>query len=258
MPDLDYSVNERVATITLNRPERKNAFTGAMVDSWADVLISAQADEDVRAIVVTGAGSDFCSGVDLDEFTGRERTALAAKQFLTQHVHRVAHALEDVDKPVLAAVDGVAIGAGMDMALMCDYRLASRTARFSEGYIRVGLVPGDGGCWLLPRVVGPSRALRLLWTGEFVAAQQALELGIVDELAEDVRTAAKDFAQVLAAQPPTAIRIIKRAVRQGARHDFMTALDLVSSHFGVIAGTEDSAEAYAAFVSKRPATFTGR
>lgn len=260
MADLEYSVKDHVATILLNRPHRKNAFTLDMVDAWADSLRRAEEDPDVRVVVLTGAGGAFCSGVDLSDFKGERREPLAEKELLTRRVHRVALTLEDVSKPVLAAVDGPAVGAGMDMALLCDLRFASRDARFSEGYIRVGLVPGDGGCWLLPRAVGTSTALRLLWTGDFVDADEAHRIGLVDEVheANDLLTAVYAFAARLAERPPAAVQLIKRAVRQGARHDLRTALDLISSHQAVITSTRDSAEAYAAFLEKRPGIFTGR
>jgi enoyl-CoA hydratase/carnithine racemase len=258
VPDIEYAVDEYVATITLNRPDRKNAFTTAMVDAWADALVAASADEDVRAVVVAGAGGAFCSGVDLAEFKGAARAPADEKRFLTDHVHRVARAVEALDKPLIAAVDGAAVGAGMDMALMCDYRVGSRTARLAEAYIRIGLVPGDGGCWLLPRIVGRSRALRMLWTGEFVDAQEALALGILDEVVDDCLARARQFAAQVAAQPPTAVRMIKRAVRQGAQQDLISALDLVSSHFGILSATADSAEAYNAFIERRTPKFTGQ
>ena len=227
MADIEYAIEDYVATITLNRPHRKNAFTTAMVDAWADALVAASGDEGVRAVVVTGADGAFCSGVDLAEFKGAVRAPAEEKRFLTDHVHRVARAVEALDKPLIAAVDGAAVGAGMDMALMCDYRVGSRTARLAEAYIRIGLVPGDGGCWLLPRIVGRSRALRMLWTGEFVDAEEARTLGILDEVADDCLGRAREFAAQVAAQPPLAVRMIKRAVRQGAQQDLLSALDLV-------------------------------
>jgi enoyl-CoA hydratase/carnithine racemase len=168
--------------------------------------------------------------------------------------------LEDLDKPVLAAVNGVAVGAGMDMALMCDIRFAARSARFSEGYVRVGLVPGDGGCYYLPRLVGTAKALELLWTGDFVDAEEALRLGLVSQVHpdEELLSATYAFARRLAEGPPVAIRLIKRAVHQSARTDLRTALDLISSHQAVVQSTHDSKEAYAAFRQKRKPLFEGR
>ncbi|RVU28067.1 enoyl-CoA hydratase [Streptomyces antnestii] len=260
MADLEYSVRAHVATILLNRPHRKNAFTLDMVEQWADALLEAGRDPDVRVIVVTGAGGAFCSGVDLSDFKGDKRSPLGEKELLTKRVHRVALALEGIDKPVLAAVSGPAVGAGMDMALLCDVRFAGNSARFSEGYIKIGLVPGDGGCWLLPRAVGTSTALRLLWTGDFVGAEDALRIGLVDEVHDDEKLldAVYAYAERLAGRPPVAIQMIKRAVRQGARTDLPTALDLISSHMAVVTATEDSQEAYAAFQEKREGHFTGR
>ncbi|MDI2132406.1 enoyl-CoA hydratase/isomerase family protein [Yinghuangia seranimata] len=258
--ELDYHVADHIATITLNRPDRKNAFTMEVVDAWADALRSAQADPDVRVVVVTGAGDAFCSGVDLEAFAERERTPWAEKSLLTDRIHQVAFAAEALTKPYLAAVNGVAVGAGMDMALMADIRIAARSARFSEGYIRVGLVPGDGGCWYLPRIVGTATALRLLWTGDFVDADEALGMGLVSAVHDDADFAAsvRAFAARLAAQPPVAVQLIKRAVREGERHDLRTALDLISSHQAVVTATQDSQEALAAFREKRPGTYTGR
>ncbi|WTW98353.1 enoyl-CoA hydratase-related protein [Streptomycetaceae bacterium NBC_01309] len=258
--ELDYRVADHIATITLNRPHRKNAFTMEVVDAWAGALRDAQADPDVRVVLLTGAGDAFCSGVDLDAFADRERTPLAEKQLLTDRIHQVAFAAEALTKPYIAAVNGVAVGAGMDMALMADIRIAARSARFSEGYIRVGLVPGDGGCWYLPKIVGTATALRLLWTGDFVDADEALGMGLVSAVHpdEEFPAVARAFAARLAAQPPIAIQLIKRAVREGERHDLRTALDLISSHQAVVTSTRDSAEALAAFREKRPGVYTGR
>jgi enoyl-CoA hydratase/carnithine racemase len=258
--DFEVTKSDGVAILSLNRPQRRNAFTIEMIGLWADALIEAQRDSDVGAIVVTGAGGSFCSGVDLDEFTAGNRSPLEQKEFLTGGVHRVALALEDVTKPVLAAVTGPAMGAGLDMALLCDIRFAGRSARFSESYINVGLVPGDGGCWLLPRSVGTSTALRLLWTGDVVEADEALRIGLVEAIYDDdeLMDRVLAFAHRLATQPPVAVQMIKRAVRQGANHDLRTALDLVSSHLAVITTTQDSAEAFAAARAKRPGVYVGR
>jgi enoyl-CoA hydratase/carnithine racemase len=261
MADLEYTVEDGIATILLNRPERKNAFTLEMIDAWAEALASARTD-DVRAVVVRGAGDAFCSGVDLGRYDpgSPEPTPLERKRTLTDRIHRVAYALEDLDKPVIASVGGAAVGAGMDMALMCDIRLCSRSARFSEGYIRVGLVPGDGGCYYLPRLVGIAKALELLLTGDFVDGEEAGRLGIVNHVYDDEKLLDETYALArrLADGPPIATAMIKRAVYQSARSDLRTALDLISSHMAVVQSTRDSKEAFAAFREKRPGVYEGR
>jgi enoyl-CoA hydratase/carnithine racemase len=260
MADLEYTVKDGIGTILLNRPATKNAFTYAMIDQWAQALVSARTDRGVRVVVVTGAGNAFCSGVDLAEFSADSTAPLALKSTLHERIHRVAYALEDLDKPVIAAVNGTAVGAGMDMALMCDIRLLSASVRLSEGYIRVGLVPGDGGCYFLPRLVGMAKALELMWTGDFVDADEALRLGIASYVYPDEDFAAswRAFAGRLAAQPPVNVQMIKRAAYQSAHSDLRTALDLISSHMAVVRSTEDSAEAMAAFRERRAPVFRGR
>ena len=260
MAELGYEVHEHVATITLNRPHRRNAFTLAMLDAWADAVRQAESNREVRVLVLTGAGDAFCAGVDLDDFKAVKRTPLEERELLTHRVHRVAHAMEALSKPAIAAVNGVAVGAGMDMALMCDLRLASASARFSEGYIRVGLVPGDGGCYYLPQLIGREQALRMLWTGDFVDAPEALTLGLVSEVHPDaeIQSAAMALANKIAERAPLAVQMIKRAVN-GAKHlDARTALDTIASHQAVVLSTRDSAEAFAAFKEKRAPRFEGR
>ena len=257
---LHYSVRDSVATILLDRPERKNAFTLDMVDAWAAALKSATIDEGVRCVLVTGAGGDFCSGVDLAELAAVPGAPIARKRILTDRIHQVALALEELDKPVVAVVQGVAVGAGMDMALLCDMRLAGTSMRMSEGYIRVGLVPGDGGCWLLPRIVGQAKAMELLLTGDFIDAPTALLVGLVNHVFPDseLHDRAAEFAIRLAGLPPVQASMIKRLVRQSERMDFRSHLDLVSSHFGVVSALEDYAEAHRAFAERRPGRFIGR
>jgi enoyl-CoA hydratase/carnithine racemase len=259
MADLEYTVADGIGTILLNRPHRKNAFTIEMIDQWARILVEARTDPDVRVIVLTGAGDAFCSGVDLSSTDGERPSPLQRKEHLTDHIHRVPYALEDLDKPVIAAINGVAVGAGMDMALMCDMRIIARSARLSEGYIRVGLVPGDGGCYYLPRLVGQAKALELLLTGDFIGAEEAARIGIANHVVDDddLVAATTRLARKLADAPPVAVRTIKRAVYQSARADLRTALDLISSHMSVVTSTQDSAEALAAFREKRPGRYVG-
>lgn len=262
MADLEYSVADGVGTILLNRPHRKNAFTMEMIDQWAGILQDARTDPDVRVIVLTGAGDAFCSGVDLGSLGGDgkpRRTPLEQKQHLTEHIHRIPYALEDLDKPVIAAINGVAVGAGMDMALMCDMRIIARSARLSEGYIKVGLVPGDGGCYYLPRLVGTAKALELMLTADFIDGTEAARLGIANQVVDDadLPAAVDRLARKIVDAPPIAVRAIKRAIYQSAHTDLRTALDLISSHMAVVTSTADSAEALAAFREKRRATFVG-
>jgi enoyl-CoA hydratase/carnithine racemase len=257
---LRYAVDSGIATITLDRPARKNAFTLPMIDAWVESLRTAAADDGVRVIVVTGAGDSFCSGVDLSALEAVEATPLGRKRLLMDRIHQVALALDDIDKPVIAAMVGVAVGAGLDMALLCDMRIAGRSARLSEGYIKVGLVPGDGGAWLLPRLVGTAKAMELLMTGDVVDADEALRLGMVNHVVDDVAVldTAYGLAARIAAAPPVQIGMIRRLVRQSERVDLRTHFDLVSSHFGVVSSLEDYEEAGRAFREKRPGQFGGR
>src|SRR6266850_1479707 len=170
MSDLLYEVKDKIATITLNRPDKLNAFTRDMIDAWAKALGAAQADDSVNVVIVTGTGRAFCSGGDVGRMREGEPNALDGKNSLWEGVHRVPKTLETVDKPVIAMVNGLAVGAGMGMCVMCDMRVAAESARFSTGYVRVGLVPGDGDTYFLPRLVGAAKALELLWTADFIEA----------------------------------------------------------------------------------------
>ena len=257
---LRYTVDSGVATILLDRPARKNAFTLELIDAWVDRLQLAARSNDVRVVVITGAGDSFCSGIDLSVLQKIERTPLAQKRMLTERIHKVAFALEDIGKPVIAAIRGAAVGAGLDMALLCDMRIAGESAMLSEGYIKVGLVPGDGGAWLLPRIVGSAKAMELLMTGDFVDAQEALRLGMVNRVVPDaeVLTATYDLARKIAAAPPVQISMIRRLVRQSERIDLRTHYDLVSSHFGLVVSLEDYAEAADAFRERRTGRYQGR
>ena len=258
---IQYDVADRIATITLNRPERMNAFTSEMVDAWADALTRSQADDDVAVIIVTGAGKAFCSGGDIRGMGERQdRTPLQRKSELAAHVHRIPLALESVDKPVIAAVNGAATGAGMDLALQCDLRFAAAGARFGETYVRVGLVPGAGGTWFLPRLVGTAKALELFWTGDLIDAAEAERIGIVNKVVPDADLIAhvRGVAAKIANGPPLSVRFIKRAVYQGQRIDLRTSLDLISSHYAVVSSSADHKEAVQAYLDKRKPKFEGR
>jgi len=258
--ELLYAVDGGIATLTLNRPDKLNAFTQAMIDRWVWALGEAQRDPAVRVLVVTGTGRAFCTGGDVGRMGEGRPTPLEHKSRLWENIHRVPKALETVDKPVIAMVNGLAVGAGMGMALMCDVRIASDAARFSTGYVKVGLVPGDGDAYFLPRLVGPARALELLWTGDFVEAAEAERIGLVNRVVPAARLAdeTRAFARRIADGPQVAVRMTKRLVYQSLRLDLRTHLDLVSSHMAVVRETEDHQEGVQAFKEKRPPTFRGR
>lgn len=263
MPEIEYDIDEGIGLLRLNRPERKNSMTLEMIDRVVEVLRRAKTDDGVRVVLVAGAGDAFCSGVDLSFLepaeTGLSASPLTLKRLLTDHIHNIAYAVEDLDKPIIAAVNGPAVGAGMDLALMCDLRVAGSAARFAEAYIRAGLVPGAGACYFLPRLVGPAKALELLLTGEFIDAEEAARIGVVNRVVPDdeLEDAARDLARRIASGPPIAAAMIRRATYQSMRSDLRTSLDLISSHMGVVTSTIDTAEALRAIRERRKPNFTG-
>src|SRR5215472_12721924 len=206
-----YAVKHAIATLTLNRPERLNALGDTLRDDLHDAVQRAAADSDVRAIVLTGAGKGFCSGGDVKAMN-EAREARAERSIVDKVApqrDRVLRALRDAPQPVIAAVNGPAAGAGMNLALACDIRLASTTARFGQTFVKRGLHPDWGGTYFLPRVVGMAKAAELIFTGEMIDAAEAHRLGIVSAVypPEDLLPAAHDLALKIAAGPPIAIRL---------------------------------------------------
>jgi 2-(1,2-epoxy-1,2-dihydrophenyl)acetyl-CoA isomerase len=261
-----YDVSERVATITLNRPERMNSFSTELLTEWEDAIRRSGEDDGVRAVIVTGAGRAFCAGADLqatgaqDRVLMAERNAGERRNSLRYSVHRVPQAIQYLDKPYIAAVNGAAVGAGMDMASMADIRIASEQARFGMSYVNVGLVPGDGGAWLLPRLVGVQKALDLIWTGELFNAEKALELGYVARVVphERLMEEARAYALRLAEGPPVAVQLAKRLVYRAMYQSFPEALESAQAAMTIVQSTEDSKEGPRAFREKRKPDFQGR
>ena len=255
-----YGIEGQVAVITLNRPEAKNAFSPEMITLWREYLEKAGSDPAVRVIVVTGRGGTFCSGGDIRDMAEGRLKGWDMKKFLWEGVHRIALTLEDIDKPVIAAINGAAMGAGLDMALMCDLRVCSDKAKLAESYINMGLIPGDGGAYFLPRIVGTAKALELLLTGDVLSANEALAMGIVNRVAphEKLMEETLKFANVLASKPPLAVRMMKRAVYQGLASTLRAHLDYISSQESLLADTADHQEAARAFLEKRPPRFEAK
>lgn len=268
-----YETQGKIAIITLNRPDAMNAFSLPMIKNWTAALQTAQEDPEVRVIVVTGTGDSFCAGGDVntmlagkgfvacdDQGESWGRLAIDRKKALTDHIHKIALLLENMDKPVLCAINGTAVGAGLDMALMCDMRIAADSARLSTGYVKAGLVPGDGGAFYLPRLVGLPKALELLWTGDFISAEEAERIGMVNSVvpAADLMKVTMEVAQKIADAPPVCVQIIKRAVYSSQRtNDLRTALDLISSQMAIVTEMADHREGLAAIKEKRRPIFTG-
>jgi enoyl-CoA hydratase/carnithine racemase len=256
--NLRFEIADRIATITLDRPERMNAFTFEMIDAWAAALAECRTNDAVRVVIVTGAGKAFCSGGDIVAMEERLKSPPAQrKDELFSRIQRIPLALEDLDKPVLVAVNGVATGAGMDLALMGDIRYAATSARFAETYVKVGLVPGAGGAHFLPRLVGAAKALELFWTADFIDAAEAERIGLVNKVLPDAELMphVRAVAAKITHAPALSVRFIKRAVQQGLRNDLRTNLDLISSHYAVVTAGADHREAVEAFIAKRKPVF---
>jgi enoyl-CoA hydratase/carnithine racemase len=249
MAELEYSQEAGVATILLNRPEHKNAFTLKMLDLWFDALAEAREDPEVRVLVLRGQGDAFCAGVDLGRVDDEMGTGpLEFKELLRQRVQRIPLAIQELDKPLLAAISGPAVGAGLDMALMCDMRLAAKSARLCESYIKLGFVPGAGGTYFLPRIVGIAKAFEIFMTGDFFDAEEAREMGLVNRVYDDDRLLEETYAMAarMAKAPPVIAGMIKRSLYQSADADLRTSLDLVSSHMGIVRSTSESRLAFTA------------
>ena len=259
-PHILYEIKNHTAVLTLNRPEAKNAFSHEMITLWNQHLENSRDNEDVRVVVVTGKGDTFCSGGDIREMAEGRLRSWDMKRFLWEGVHRIVLTLEDLDKPVIAAINGNAMGAGMDMAIMCDIRICSERARLAESYINIGVVPGDGGAYFLPRLVGMSKALELLLTGDVIDPEEALNLGIVNRVVPHERLMGESLAlaERIAKKPPLAVRMIKRSVLQAQTGSLRSHLDYISSQLALLTETDDHIEAAKAFLEKRDPVFTGK
>jgi enoyl-CoA hydratase/carnithine racemase len=255
------SVADKVATIRLNRPEKLNAFTDDMITTWVGLLEEYRSSEDVNVIVITGTGRAFSTGGDVGKFSDyASNTAAGIKARLSENVQRLAMKMQDIDKPVIAAVNGLAIGGGVDIALMCDMRFAARSAKFAETYVKMGLIPGAGGAYYLPRIVGVAKALELFWSSESIDATEALRIGLVNRVFDDDKLAEETqaFASKLARGAPLAMKLVKRILYRGLETDLRGALDLVASNMPVVRMSEDHQEAIAAFREKREPKFSGK
>jgi 2-(1,2-epoxy-1,2-dihydrophenyl)acetyl-CoA isomerase len=259
--ELQFEVADFVATITLNRPEKLNAFTDDMLESWLAALDACARREDVRVVVITGTGRAFTTGGDVGRFEGHATaTAAEIKSRVRDGVQKLPRRMAELDKPIIAAMNGLATGGGLDVALACDIRFAAESARFAETYVRMGLIPGAGGAYLLPRIVGMAKALELFWSADFIDAREAERIGLVNRVFPDAElmTGTYDFARRLATSAPLAVRLIKRLVRLGLNKDLDTGLELAAANLPIVRSSEDHREALAARKEKREPVFKGK
>lgn len=259
---LRYEVNDHVATITLDRPEVMNALNRELYTRLEEAFRQAHRDADVRAVVLTGAGKAFCSGDDVRQIMLAEAPAEAEPRARDPKPRPTPAALAvlECDKPVIAAVNGAAVGWGMDLTLFCDIRVASEKARFGELFVKRGLVSDIGGLWRLPQIVGPSKAAELLFTGDIIDAQEAARIRLVSRAVphDDLMPAAMALAAKIAANPPIAIRYLKQGLRLSAYGDVGELGAYVGHSLAYLFTTEDHREGALSFVEKREPVFKGR
>lgn len=261
-PFLTIAREGPIVTLTMDDPATRNALNGGeIVDEFIRALDDANRDATVRAIILTAAGTVFCSGgnlKDMQRYAGDEVTADFIRDEYRRGIQRLPLAFHALDVPLIAAVNGPAIGVGLDLACMCDIRIASEKATFAESFVKVGLVPGDGGAWLLPRVVGMSRACEMAFTGEPIDAAQALACGLVSRVVspQALRDEALALAQRIAANPGGVLRMTKRLLRQGERADLEAVLEMSAGCQAIAHKSADHKEAVQAFIEKRKPRFS--
>jgi len=265
MTKLLIDAQDGVVTLTLNVPEQRNPISDPdMIDALVAALAGLNDDPSVRVAILTGAGPGFSSGGNVKAMAGAAGRAAATpysnREWYRTGIQRIPLAFDALEVPIIAAVNGAAVGAGCDLACMCDLRIASDAASFAESFVKLGLIPGDGGAWLLPRIVGQAKAREMAFTGDALSAQEALACGLVSQVvtAEALMPAARRLAARIAVNPPAAVRLTKRLMREAERADLPTVLHLSSAMQSITHATADHAEAVAAFVAKRKPNFSSQ
>ena len=257
---------DHIATITLNRPEAMNALNHSLFEEFLAALGEVNRDDDVWVVIITGAGKAFCVGVDIKEKSGGadrllpDTTIEEGIRYARHYPQAITRAIIDLEKPTIAMVNGPALADGFDWALACDLRVASTNARFMNAFIRMAVFPNTGATWLMPRVLGMTKAFELLYTGEWLNAEEADRLGILNRLAspENLEKETMALAKRIASQAPIPIRMMKRQVWLGMETNFDAILDLAGDAEMICLKTEDHKEALAAFRQKREPVFKGK
>ncbi|MDO8636491.1 MAG: enoyl-CoA hydratase-related protein [Dehalococcoidia bacterium] len=260
-----FSKKEHIATLTFNRPQKLNAGNELMWGETVTALEDAAADNDIRVLVVTGTGRAFCVGADLSSGPGGEQIVerhnpLALQAGLRSGPQQITRLLHNMEKPTIAMVNGDAVGAGFDFALACDIRFGSEKTRFMVAFTRLGLVPGAGGAWLMPRVMGMSKAAQYIFSADFISGVEASKLGILNELFshDSLEEETMAFARRLARNAPVSLRLSKMLLRKAQETDLDTLLELTAACQAICISTEDNREGVAAFREKREPVFKGK
>ncbi len=257
-----YAVEDGIAVITLNRPDRMNTISGPMLDQLGQLLLKADADRDVRVVILTGSGRAFCAGLDLGQATkGQGIGSQSSGQSPTLDLKSTPPTvLFNMDTPTICALNGSAAGYGMDTALGCDIRIMGESAKLAAAFTKRGVVPESGGTWFLPRMIGWAKAAELIFTGRTLTAHQALEMGLTNHVVPDaeVMDFARSLAQEIAASAPLAVQASKRMMRMGLSETFNDHVHHVYLQLLPLFRSEDAREGMLSFMEKRPAVFKGR
>jgi enoyl-CoA hydratase len=251
-------IKAQIATVTINRPRVLNALNGQVFEDLKNLFAALAKNAEVRVVLITGAGEKaFAAGADISELTATNRVS---GRTLSRRGNGIFRQIETCGKPVIALINGFALGGGCELAMACTMRIAAETAKLGQPEVKLGLIPGYGGTQRLPRLVGSSAALKLLLTGEMIPAQEALRIGLVDEVVAPDRLLerGRELAQSILAMAPLAVSGCIEAVYKGAGLSLDAALRLETGIFGRLSGTADKAEGTRAFLEKRPPTWTGR
>lgn len=253
-----YEIESGIATVTMNRPSVLNALDAGLARDLAHALASAAKDPEVRCVVLTGAGRGFCAGADLGAVM-TQGTSIPVGEILRERYHPVVEAITQMEKPVVASVNGAAAGAGASVAMACDFRIAAANAKFIQAFIKIGLAPDCGSTYFLPRLVGFAKAMELAMTGDVVTADDALRLGLVTRVvpAESLAEETRAFAATLAAGPTRAFGLTKKVLAYGATHDLGPALEFEAEVQEQLALTQDAIEGIVAFNEKRAPAYRG-
>jgi enoyl-CoA hydratase/carnithine racemase len=255
-----FEKSDGVATITLNRPEKLNAFAGNMREELLDVVESAGRDGDVRVLVITGAGKAFCAGGDVNELASGANAKPTTPTAERYTMSKIVLAINSMEKPVIASVNGVAVGGGCNLALACDIRIASDLAKFGEAFTKRGVHPDWGGIYFLPRLVGYAKAAELIFSGDLIDAQEALRIGLVNRVVpyDCLQTETQELSQRIARNAPLPIALAKRGLQRFYEMSLAQALDYEALALSVCSNSEDMKEGFKAFLEKREPKFRGK